>query len=452
MYDMTLIHSTIVTPQGRYRADLGVLNGKTACIAADLSNTPSRQVINLDGQFILPGCIDSHMHLWEPGLIAEPDFRDGTRAAAAGGITTIVDHALTIPEVLNADIFSSKKSLGEATSYVDFALHGGVGLDNLADLPGLWQAGCTAFKIFMCDSGSKVAGISDGLMLEVFRVVGGLGGTVLLHAENEAILQYNRQKLTRENRRDPLAFTDWRPPEAETEAINRALFLLKGTGARAVFLHTTVPEGVDLITHARWQGQDVWVETCPHNLYLTTEHLARQGPWVTFAPPVRDPARAAGLWRQLQTGRIHTLGSDHCTIDPKLKEAGVNDIWKGQFGVPDVETMVPLMLNGVAEGRITLEHLAAVLGENPARLYGLYPRKGVIQIGSDADFTIVDLNQTHTLKAENMETACGWIPYEGWTITGKVTHAILRGKPIMSAGKVLGTPGDGQFIQRSTLR
>jgi allantoinase len=450
MYDLTLTHGIIVTPQGRYRADLGVLNGKTACIATDLSGAPSHEAINLEGQFILPGCIDSHMHLWEPGLVAGPDFRDGTRAAAAGGITTIVDHALTIPEVLTANIFESKRALGEATSYVDFALHGGVGLDNLADLPGLWQAGCTAFKIFMCDSGSKVAGINDGLMLEVFRTVGKLGGTVLLHAENDAMLQYNRQRLIRENRCGPSAFTDWRPPEAETEAIHRALFLLQGTGAKAVFLHTTVPEGVDLITLARQQDRDVWVETCPHNLYLTTEHLAKQGSWVTFAPPVRDPGRVARLWQQLQQGKIHTLGSDHGTVDPKLKEAGVNDIWKGQFGVPDVETMVPLMLNGVAEGRISLERLAAILSENPSRLYGLYPRKGVIRVGSDADYTIVDLKSTYTLKAENMVTACGWIPYEGWTITGKVTHAILRGIPIMSAGKILGAPGDGQFIKRNS--
>jgi dihydroorotase-like cyclic amidohydrolase len=205
-----------------------------------------------------------------------------------------------------------------------------------------------------------------------------------------------------------------------------------------------------LITRARRQGRDVWVETCPHNLYLTTEHLARQGPWVTFAPPVRDPARVARLWQHLQAGRIHTIGSDHGAVDPKLKEAGLNDIWKGQYGVPDVETMVPLLLNGVAEGRITLERLAAVLGENPARIYGLFPRKGAILIGSDADFTVVDLNQTQTLKAETMVTACGWIPYEGWTITGRVMYTILRGITIMSAGKVLAEPGVGQFIKRST--
>ncbi len=448
MYDLILQGGTLVNPRGKYPADIAVIDGKIALIADDLSKVESRERIVLANNFILPGCIDSHMHLWEPGLVADPDFKAGTLASIAGGVTTVVDHPLTIPEVLNKDVFGQKIEIGEQTSYTDFALHGGVGHDNLADLPGLWEAGCTAFKIFMSDSGSKVAGLSTGEILAAFRVIGSLAGTVLLHAENEEMLQYNRKQLEEVGRIDSMAFVEWRPPEAEVEAIHRALFLLQGTGARAVFLHTTVPDGVRLVQEARQKGLDVWVETCPHNLYLTHDHLKAQGPWVTFAPPVRDRARADMLWKQLSEGLIQSMGSDHGPVDAQLKKPGESNIWKGQFGIPGAETMVPLMLNAVAQGKITLERLTDFLAETPARLYGLYPRKGALQVGSDADFTIVDMSQSYKLEARQMHTSCGWIPYEGWEVRGKVTHTILRGMVVMRLGEMTGKPGEGRFIKR----
>ncbi len=310
-YDLILHGGTIVSPQVCYRADIGVCDGKILAIGENLDSANASISLTLTGQHILPGCIDSHMHLWEPGLIAAYDFKDGTRASAAGGITTVIDHPLTIPEVLNRKIFEEKIVLGEKTSYTDFALHGGVGIDNLEDLPGLWEAGCTGFKIFMSDSGSKVAGLSDGQILAAFRRIGSFGGTVLLHCESEMMLRYNRESLEKAGRKDAMSFVEWRPPEVELEAIHRAIFLLRNTGARAVFLHTTIPEGVNLITDARRHSQDVWVETTPHNLYLSLADLRKQGSWATFAPPVRDENRVDHLWGQLAEGLIDTVGSDH---------------------------------------------------------------------------------------------------------------------------------------------
>ncbi len=450
MYDLTLIGGTLVSPRGRVRADIGVKGGLIAAIAADLSAEESRRSVRLEELYVLPGCIDSHMHLWEAGFVSAADFASGTLTALAGGITTIIDQPLTPPEVLTADIFQAKVATGERTSYVDFALHGGVGHDNLADLEGLWQAGCTAFKVFMSDSGCKVAALSDGELLAVFGEIGRLGGTVLIHAENEAMLQYNLAKLKSAGRKDPQAFLDWRPPEVEYEAIHRALHLLEGSGARAVFLHTTLPEGVDLIQKARARGLDVYVETCPHNLYLSSEDFEQKGPWVAFAPPVRDPERVAGLWKRLADGQIHTMGSDHGAVEKSLKEVGYQDIWKSLFSVPDAETFTCLMLDAASKGKLTLERLSALQSENPARLYGLFPKKGILQVGSDADFTIVDLKPSYTLRAGEMHTACGWIPYEGLEITGRVTHTILRGEVLMENQKIDARPGFGKFIPRGT--
>lgn len=448
MFDLLLIGGTIVSPRGSFCGDVGVISGKIAAIGTDLSKEGAFTTFPMKGRHILPGCIDSHMHLWEAGFVAGNDFSSGTLTALSGGITTIIDQPLTPPEVLNDELFRSKRGLGESTSYVDFALHAGVGHDNLDSLAGMWNEGCIAFKVFMSDSGCKVAALSDGELKATFDEVGRLSGTVLIHAENESMLNHNLAGLKIQGRKDPQAFLDWRPPEVELEAIHRALWLLKGTGARAVFLHTTLPEGVDLIQQARMAGQDVYVETCPHNLFLTTDDLKRQGPWVTFAPPVRSPVTAAGLMEKLASGEIHTMGSDHGAVDKSLKDIGWQDIWQSLFSVPDAETFVCLMLNAVNKGQLTMERLAAVQSENPARLYGLFPQKGIIQVGSDADFTVVNLQKEWTIHADQMNTACGWVPYEGMEITGKVTHTIVRGQVLMENGSISGKPGFGKFIPR----
>jgi len=448
-YDLALIGGDIVTSVGVHRADVGVRDGKIAAISDDLAQDSGKQLLDLSQQIILPGCIDSHMHLWEPGFDAAPDFRAGTIAAVAGGVTTIIDHPLTIPEVLTPEVFRNKVKLGEESSYTDFALHGGVNSGNSDQLQGLWESGCTALKIFMCESGSEVSMLTDDELLEAFRRIAAFGGTAIVHAEDNAVLEGNRQRLLEQGRIDPMAFVEWRTPDAEFAALQKAVRFAEMTGIRLGVLHTTVPEGVEFIADARKRGVDVWVETTPHNLYLSHEELQDRGPWVTFAPPMRDRKRAADLWEQLSQGAIHLMGSDHCAVEKERKEAGESDIWKGLFGIPGAETMVPLMLHAVVQGEVALPTLVKMLAEAPARMYGLYPRKGTIQVGADADFTIVNLMDTHTIHAESMYTSCGWSPYEGWKLQGRVTHSILRGEVVMAHGEVIGDAGFGQFICRA---
>ncbi len=448
MFDLILQDGIVVIPRGEYRADIGVRDGKIASIAGSLAGRPARERLSLAGCHILPGCIDPHQHLWEPGMLAGPDFKDGTRASLAGGVTTIIDQPLSPPEVLDVNVFEQKRVLGEATAYTDFALHAGVSDQNLDQLPALWEAGATAFKIFMCESGTRVNGLDDGQLLAAFRKIGSFGGTVMLHAENEAMLRANYRRLAAARRTDPMAFVEWHTPEAEAEAIHRALFLLRGTGARAVILHTTIPEGVAMVHQARREGVDVWVETCPHNLYLDHSDLQAQGPWVVYAPPIHDRQRVDALWQQLAQGSIDLMGSDPGPIDPQLKKADEADILKVHIGIPEAETFIPLMLNAAAKGWISLARLAALTAEMPAQIYGLYPRKGAIQVGADADFTVVSLSESHTLHAAEMNTSCGWIPYEGKTLAGRVLYTILRGQIAAERGRVLGRPGDGKFIRR----
>jgi allantoinase len=446
MFDLILINGIVVNPRGRYKADIGIENGQITSLTSDQPANNAEMVLDLADKFILPGCIDSHMHLWEPGFVADHDFRSSTLSSAAGGVTTIIEHPLSPPEMLTVKRMKEKIALGQSSSYVDFGLHAGVHPDYLSELPNLWEAGCTAFKIFMCFSGTEVPGLSSGELAEALKVIGSFGGTAIIHAENDDMLDFNLEKIKANRRTDNLAFVDWRSPQVEIEAINRALYLLEGTGARAVILHTTVPEGVSMVNEAKHQGLDVWVETCPHILYLTHNDLIEKGSWVTFSPPLRDKRRVDKLWSQLRNGEIQLVGSDHGPVASELKNGG--NVLKDQPGLPGAETLVPLMLNAAAEGWITLEQLTAILSENPAKLYGLFPTKGTIRIGSDADFTIVDLNQSSTIHASHMKTLCGWTPYEGRAIRGRVTHSILRGKIIMQEGEILVEPGCGRFISR----
>jgi dihydroorotase/allantoinase len=457
-YDLVVAGGTVVTPRDRYRADVGVRNGRIATLSDDLSTVAATEQVTVDGQYVLPGAIDGHMHLWEPGFVADHDFRDGTRSAAAGGVTTVVCQPLTTPEVQTVDIFEEKREIGERTSYIDFGLHAGVGADNMDELEALWEAGCTAFKIFMAGEDDPdrtrdgrsaiVGGLTTGELQEAIERIGSFGGTALFHAENQAMVDHATKRVKAAGRTDPMALADSRPPESETMAIQQALFFLRRTDCRGVFLHTTVPEGVEMVREARQDGHDVWVETGPHILNLTHEELTERGPWVTFVPPNRDRGRVDRLWEQLDAGDIHLLASDHGAVDPDLKEGGMENIWDSVPGLPGAETLVPMMVDGVGEGKIDLEHLAAAFGEHPAKAYGLYPRKGAITVGSDADFTVVDLDRTRTISADDLHMSCGWTPFEGYELTGDVTHTIVGGEVVAREGEVLGDPGDGRFVPR----
>ena len=446
-FDLLLRNGTVATVQETRPADLVVLNGRVAGVLPTGSPVKARSILDLSGLHILPGCIDPHAHLWEPGLCAAPDFKDGTRAAIAGGITTIIDHPLTTPEILDRPRFEAKVELGERTAFCDFALHGGIDASNHKALRDMWEAGATGLKAFMCRSGTAVEELDDALLLSALREVGAFGGIVLFHAENQRLMDFYEARLRAAGRRDFMVLAEWRPPEVEAEAINRAIYFCEITGARGVFVHTSVPEGIDMAASARARGVPVVVETCPHYLYLTTDDLAQQGPWVQCQPAIRDPDRVKGLWARVARGDIMMIGSDHGPVEPALKRRGLEDMWTTHGGIPSAETMVPLMLQAVADGRLTLPQLVSRTSTYAARWYGLYPRKGHIAVGSDADFTVVDLAHEWQVRAADLDSPCGWTPYEGRTIRGRVRYTIIRGRTVAIDGKPAASaaPGYGRF-------
>ena len=440
---------TIVTPHQRFTADILVRDGRVEAIGTGLQPEKDSETIDARGLHVLPGVIDPHSHLWESGFMSGPDFEDSTASAVAGGITTIIEMPLTTPEVLDLKTFEDKAALGADTSHVDFALFGGVRPSNLGELQAMWDAGAVAFKIFTCDTGCAMHGvINDADLLAALQTIAGFGGLAGFHAENDELLIANRARLDREGRTDNAAFNEWRNETVELEAINRILFYARRTGARVNIVHVSSPEGVAMVARARAIGVAATAETCPHYLYLTEKDIDERGAWVTCSPPMRGQDALSGLRRLVKDGAITTVGSDHGPVDPELKRRGDNNIFQGQPGMPANETMVPLMLNLVNSGVLSINRMAQLTSEAPARLYGIFPKKGGIAIGSDADFTIVDLERRWTLSADTLMGKTGWTPYEGMAITGAVALTIIRGAVRARNGHPVGEPGEAAFVQR----
>ena len=440
---------TLVTPDAVFRADVLVRGGVIAAIGFDLQVPSGGTTFDATGLHVLPGVIDPHSHLWEAGFMSGPDFEDSTASAVAGGVTTIVEMPLTTPEVLDLDTFRGKVAIGEGTSHVDFALFGGVRPSNLGNLKAMWDAGAVAFKIFTCDTGCAMHGvINDSDLLAALSTIAGFGGLASFHAENDELLVANRARIDAQGRTDNAAFNDWRNETVELEAINRVMFYAGRTGARVNIVHVTSPAGVALVQRAQREGVAATAETCPHYLYLTDKDIEGRGAWVTCAPPMRGPDARDGMKRLMNAGDIFTVGSDHGPVDPALKKRGENNIFAGQPGMPANETMVPLLLNLIASGELSLQRFAAVTSEAPAKLYGIYPRKGAIRIGCDGDFTIADLSTRWTLSRETLIGKAGWTPYEGMEVTGRVAATVIRGWVAARDGRAVGPIGRAAFIAR----
>jgi dihydroorotase (multifunctional complex type) len=427
------------------QADVRIRDGAVIEVAQNLRPDGER-LIDATGLYLLPGVIDAHSHQWEPGFASRPDFRDDTTSAAVGGITTIIDHPLTRPEVLDAAGLRDKAELGERTSLVDFALHAGVTPGLLDAMDGLWAAGATGFKFFTCESGSALKPFTDPSdQRSVLERVQTLGAIALVHAEDQATLDENREQLRTGSAIGRGAFWEWRSPETELAAVDAVLALAHETGARTYIVHASLPESVAAVAAARRRGVQAYAETCPHYLALSTEEILANDQWVTSAPPVRDRRRRDVLRSQLGA-EIATIGSDHCSIPRASKVAA--DPLASLPGVPGNETMLPVMLDLVHQGVLTPERLVALTAEHPAQLFGLSRRKGSLKPGLDGDVSLVSLDEDTVPLAGKTTMAAGWTPYEGRRLRGRVMATIVRGCVVVWEGKVQVDPGFGCFLPR----
>ena len=437
--DLVIRNGKIVTPQSMHEGDdIAIENGIVIAIDKQGSFPDAKEAIDVSGKYILPGIIDVHVHFREPGYTYKEDFETGTSAAAAGGVTTVLDMPNNIPFCSTVEAFQEKLQIIKNKAHVDYGLIVAVVSETIEEIPKLAEAGINVFKIFM---GATVGGVpapDDGGMIRAFQLVSETGLRIGVHAENNAIMDYFAEKLKAEGRTDPLAHVEARPNVAEAEAIQRAILFAAETGCKLHIYHMSSKEGVQLVKTAKQKGVDVSAETGPHYLLLDSSYMNKVGSHLKMNPPVRSAENGEALWKGLSDGTVEVIATDHSphTLEEKTKD----NIWEAIPGFTGVETSVPLMLTQVNEGRLSLSAYVKLASENPARLFNLYPQKGTIKIGTDADFTIVDMAKESVLSSEKLHSKSKVTPFDGWKVKGVPIYSIVRGNVVMKDGEITGTP------------
>jgi dihydroorotase len=428
-FDLAILNGTIVTPEGRFKGDIGVRGELIEAIAAPGTLGPARETLDAAGLHILPGAIDVHVHFREPGMAHKEDWDTGTAAAAMGGVTTVFEMPNTFPPTATPEALAQKFELAKKAR-VDFGLYGLLAEDNIQHLEGLIAGGAAAFKCFMGNTTGNLPSPSTGAMLEGFEIIAKHGHRISLHAETASIMAWRQERLMAAGKNAPLDHLAARPAVVAIEAVARAAILAEWTGARIHVLHISSADELRPLREAQQRGVDVTGETCPCYLMLDTNDYARLGPVIKVNPPVREPHHKVAIWQALLDGTISLIATDHAPHAPEEKIRDV--IWQTDAGFPGVETQMPLMLTAVNEGKLSLEHYVRVSAENPARAFGLYPQKGAISIGSHADLAIIDLARDDVIDQAKLHSLRSRItPFHGNHTKGLPVHTILRGQFVM---------------------
>lgn len=442
--DCEIVGGTIVTPQGTMQGAVAVRDGRIVALLDEPSREAER-TIDASGLVVLPGMVDQHVHFMDPGATEREDFIHGSSAAAVAGATTIVEHTHSHPVLTVKDLQAKVGHLRDR-SIVDFGLIAHVFPETIDNVPALWAAGVAMFKAFTCTTHGVPALLSDDL-LRLFRALHAVGARALVHCEDEFITDDNERRLRQALREDYGVIPEWRSSEAELVAVSMVSLLSRLTGASITIAHASQPASVDLVQRERDLGAPLTVESCPQYFYLAEEDVRTYGPVRKFTPPARQLDSPSPLWPYLRNGAIDVISSDHApsTIDQKY----TGTIWDCPFGLPGIDTTLTLLLNAVNEGWITLRQLVTVYSANPARLLGLYPRKGAIQVGSDADIVLVDLAAERVLTNDGIRSKAGWTPFDGLCVRGRPAMTLLRGIVVAEDGEVIGRPGTGRFVMGS---
>ena len=400
-------------------------------------------MIEAGGCLVLPGAVDVHTH-----PVYLDDLHGISVTAACGGVTTMVHYAYAKPGMKLMDTLEQFCQEGQAGSLLDFGLHGGL-FDvehQLAEVPDAFKFGVTSFKVFM--TYAKLGWMTDDYWLTaLLHVVGREHGLVAVHAENGLATDYLEDKLLGEGRPAVECFTAMRPDILEAEAINRAIALARVAGCALYIVHNSAATCLEPLRRARAQGWPVYAETCPQYLTLTEETTLKLGALAKIGPPLRTASDNQALWQGLLDGTLQTVGSDHA---PKAKKVS-DDFFDAPYGSPQIETMLPVMYDAAVAGRkMPVSRLVQLMSENPARLMGLFPRKGTLQVGSDADLVIFDPRRRQTLQAATQHSAADYTLYEGHAVTGAPVLTMQRGEVIVEQGQVVAQPGRARFLATET--
>lgn len=450
-------NGTIVTASDSYKGDILIDNGIIASIGAILSDDGA-EVIDASGHYVFPGGVDPHTHLDMPfgGTVTRDDFDSGTIAAAFGGTTTIIDFCLTSKGVPLRESVAKWHAKAAGKAVIDYGFHLMVSEVNdhvLLELPQIIsEEGITSLKVFMAYK--NVLQADDGTLLRTLQLARQQGALVMVHAENGDVIAYLIDKALEEGNTDPIYHALTRPSVLEGEATGRAVNLTELADSQLYVVHVTCAEAVEKIAEARKRGLRVYGETCPQYLTLDVSYLEKpnfEGAKYVWSPPLREKRHQAVLWDALWNGSLQAVGSDQCSFDFKgQKDLGLGDFSKIPNGGPTIEDRFSLLYSeGVAKGRLSLNQFVDVIATGSAKLFGLFPKKGTIAVGSDADIVIFDPNVQRTLSAETHHMRVDYNAFEGMDVTGEPVSVLVRGEFVVRDKQFVGTPGSGQYLRRS---
>jgi len=447
-------NGTVVTATDTCRADILVDGEKVAALGRDLTS-PVDQVYDAAGRYILPGAIDVHTHFDMPfgGTVTADDFQSGTIAAAFGGTTTIVDYAIQSKGQSLAEAVAAWQKKAEGKAVIDYGFH--VAITDLtesvfSEIPGIVAAGITSLKLFMAYK--RTLQVDDGTLYRTLVKARECGALVCVHAENGDVIDVLVRQMLAAGRTAPLYHALSRPPVLEGEAAGRVITLAEMAGAPVYIVHLSAREALEQVRAARDRGVSVFAETCPQYLFLSLDNYKEpdfQGAKYVMSPPLREKETAAELWRGISSGDLQVIGSDHCSFNMAQKRLGQDDFSKIPNGAPGVETRLMLVYHGgVGGNRINLNRFVDLVATAPARLFGLFPRKGTIAPGSDADLVIFDPEAEFTISAATHHQNVDYNPYEGLRGKGVPVQVFSRGELIVDHGRFLGRAGRGRYLQR----
>jgi len=458
-FDVLVRGGKAVTADGTMLCDIGISGGKITAIGRDLGE--AKETIDATGRLVLPGGIDSHVHIAQPsgpGISMADDFESATRSAAFGGNTLVMPFCIQEKGKSLRAALTEYHAKADGQCYIDTSFHLVISDPTQSvlgqELPAVVADGYTSFKIFMTYEALKLA---DYEILEVLSVARENGALVMVHAENDDAIRFLAERLERAGRTAPFNHTVSRPIPVEREATHRAISLAELIDVPIMIVHVSNGQTIEEIARAQARGLKIYGETCPQYLVLKASDLKdldMESAKLVCSPPPRDAESQAACWDGLQRGVFSVFSSDHCPFRYDDEQGKLTPRGRGSFryvpnGIPGVEARLPILFSeGVSKGRLTLEQFVALTSTNHAKMYGLYPQKGAIAVGADADLAIWDPERKATITAKNLHDACDYTPYEGIEVTGWPTLTMLRGRTIVRDGELVGAKGFGRHLAR----
>jgi dihydroorotase (multifunctional complex type) len=439
--DVLVEGGTVVSPQGRRRVNIGMLDGRVAYVGAERPD--AADAVDAGGLLVLPGGVDTHVHLMDPGSTDREDFPTGTSAAAASGVTTIVEHSHGQP-VRTPDDLRDKRAYLRGRSNVDYGLAAHAWPGSAQAVPELWAGGAAFFKVFTCTT-HGVPGHTAAALKQHLEQSALCGAVSLMHCEDESLTESAEELLRAEGRSDGGILPEWRSRDAELVAATVAALLVRRTGARATVAHVSNPEVAAYVARERAAGADLAAEACPQYFLLREEEVLEHGALRKFTPPARarTDEDEREMWRLLRSGTLTHMSTDHAPSTLEQKRAG--DMWNVHFGLPGLDSTMALLLDAAARGHLAYEDVARAYSEAPARRYGLWPRKGRLAVGADADLVLVDAGAERVLRDEDVLSKAGWTPFDGRKVRGRVVRTYLRGSLVAQEGRPLDAR-EGAFV------